>query len=40
MPERGLAQRLPGQERQAFATRVIEAAGTRGAVEAGVLQMP
>lgn len=36
----GLAQGLAGQERQAFAALVIEAAGSRSAVEAGVFQMP
>jgi hypothetical protein len=38
-PWRSLAQGLAGQERQAFATLLIEAAGARGTVEAGVLQM-
>jgi hypothetical protein len=33
-PWRGLGQGLAGQERQAFATLLIEAAGSRGAVEA------
>jgi hypothetical protein len=37
---RSLAQGLAGQERQAFAALVIEAAGSRGAVEAGMFQMP
>src|SRR6266516_2779877 len=36
----GVAQGLAGQERQAFAALVIEAAGARSAVEAGVFQMP
>src|SRR6266496_424177 len=39
-PWLGLAQRLSWQERQAFAALVIEAAGPRGAAEAGVFQMP
>ena len=39
-PRPGLAQGLAGQERQAFATLLIEAAGSRGAVEADVFQMP
>jgi hypothetical protein len=39
-PWRSLAQGLAGQERQAFATLLIEAAGSRGAVEADVFQMP
>ena len=36
----GLAQGLAGQERQAFAALVIEAAGAGSAVEADVFQMP
>jgi len=39
-PWPGLAQGLAGQERQAFAALVIEAAGSRSAVEAGIFQMP
>ena len=39
-PWRSLAQGLAGQERQAFATLLIEAAGSRGAVKADVFQMP
>jgi len=39
-PWRSLARGLAGQERQPFATLLIEAAGSRGAVEAGVFQMP
>jgi hypothetical protein len=38
-PRLRLAQGLPGQERQAFAAPVIEAAGARSAVEAGTFQM-
>ena len=36
----GVAQGLTRQERQAFAALIIEAAGSLGAVEAGVFQMP
>ena len=36
----GLAQGLARQERQSFAALVIEAAGSRSAVEADVFQMP
>jgi hypothetical protein len=36
----GVAQGLTGQECQAFAALIIEAAGSLGAVEAGVFQMP
>src|SRR6266487_4565779 len=36
----GVAQGLAGQERQAFAALVIEAAGARSAVETDVFQMP
>ena len=39
-PWLGLAQGLAGQERQAFAAPIIEAASSRGAVEADVFQMP
>jgi len=39
-PWHGLAHGLAGQERQAFATLVIVAAGSRSAVEADVFQMP
>jgi hypothetical protein len=39
-PGDALAQGLAGQERQAFAALVIEAASARGAVEADVFQMP
>ena len=39
-PWRSLAQGLAGQERQALATLLIEAAGSRGALEADVFQMP
>jgi hypothetical protein len=39
-PWPGLAQGLAGQERQALAALVIEAEGSRSAVEAGIFQMP
>ena len=39
-PRPGLAQGLAGQERQALAALFIEAAGSRSAVKARVLQVP
>ena len=39
-PAQSVAQGLAGQERQTFAALVIEAAGSRSAVEADVFQMP